>query len=131
MNNATIQNNLEWPEIKYKLVELIADTPSYATDTFEYLYAFISFGMISQKFTMSEGHEEEIKKWHKDYEERKKSMDNANVETEKVAISDSEKQMNGYVYEIEKMIRNIRKKEREEILRYIYLLISDIESEVK
>lgn len=52
----------EWTEEKYKLVELIADIPGDATDTFEYLYAFIGLGMLSGKFCMSNGHRQELER---------------------------------------------------------------------
>ena len=64
MKNFETKNKkeFEWTEEKYKLVELIADIPGDAEDTFKYLYAFIGVGMLEGKFCMSNGHQEELEK---------------------------------------------------------------------
>ena len=119
------KNELEWTEEKYKLVELIADIPGDARDTFEYLYAFIGFGMLDGKFCMSKGHHEELEKLNKERQEIEGQKEAERIK-EKELISPEEKRMNDYVCKIISDIMTIREWKREDILRFFHIIIDDI-----
>lgn len=130
MKNLVTKNKkeLEWTKEKYKLVELIADMPGDAEETYNYLYGFIAFGMLNGKFSMSCGHQEELEKWHKEYEQSKKQIGIGEAKG-KMTISLEEKRMNEYICEIVRLATEIRNLNREEILRYIFIIMHDIATE--
>ena len=116
------QKALEWTEEKYKLIELIADIPDDAENTFKYLYAFIGFGMLDGKFCMSNGHQEELERMRAEISEIKnRSLTEKNEE-----LAPEQKRMNEYVIKIVSDIMAIREKESEKVLRYIHILVDDI-----
>ena len=130
MKNFETKNKkeLEWTEEKYKLVELIADIPGDARYTFEYLYAFIGYGMLDGKFCMSNGHQEELEKLNKERQENERQKEAGRIK-EKDSMSSEEKRMNDYICKIVNNIMIIRERKREDILRYIHIIIDDIVKE--
>lgn len=130
MKNFETKNKkeLEWTEEKYKLVELIADIPGDARDTFEYLYTLIGFGMLDGKLCMSKGHQEELEKLNKERQEDERLKETERIK-EKELMSPEEKRMNDYVCKIVSDIMTIREWKREDILRYIHIIIDDIVKE--
>ena len=103
--------------LKTRLLSLIYGMPDDADETFEYLFHFIGCGMVRGMFAINKDYIETFV----NYEQEKKTKEQSN---EKKEVSESDKKKVN-------MARMIMDFEREDVINYLWTILSDINSELK
>lgn len=103
--------------LKTRLLSLIDGMPDDADETFNYLYHFIGCGMVRGMFAINEDYIEVFS----EYAQKEKTKKQSN---EKKEVSESDKKKVN-------MARMIMDFEREDVINYLWTILSDINSELK